>query len=310
VAPPRDAHGSTPKGAFVTSVDLAAIFEAAGVDGYFHALDLDTGNAIGHQDEQRVIPASVFKLPVLLELFRQHEAGEIDVTALVEVPSQNRTPGPYGMSVMLDPITVSLRDLAWLMIGISDNAATDVVCDRVSLEKVNANLAALGIRQTVIAEDVRILFAGVIADLGVTSLAEVTGPITPELYALVSALDPQRAATYTTPRDMTSLLRMIWQDDGPPAAAAAEVRRILGLQVWPHRLAAGFADLDEVKTSGKTGTLPAIRNEVGVVEYPDGGRYAVACFTRSTRLTQKDAAADAVIGRSARLAVDALRGET
>ncbi len=62
-----------------------------------------------------------------------------------------------------------------------------------------------------------------------------------------------------------------------------------------------------MRTSGKTGTLPTVRNEVGVVEYPDGGRYAVAVFTRSASTSQKNAAADAVIGRAARLAVDALR---
>ena len=31
---------------------------------------------------------------------------------------------------------MSLRDLAWLMMGISDNAATDVVCGHVGLDKV------------------------------------------------------------------------------------------------------------------------------------------------------------------------------
>lgn len=86
------------------------------------------------------------------------------------------------------------------------------------------------------------------------------------------------------------MLQLIWDDAAAPAEACAEARRVLGLQVWPHRLASGFADLDEVRTSGKTGTLvPTIRNEVGVVEYPDGGRYAV-------------------IGQAARLAVDWLRG--
>lgn len=93
-----------------------------------------------------------------------------------------------------------------------------------------------------------------------------------------------------------------------PADACAEARRILGLQVWPHRLASGFPE-DEVKTSGKTGTLPTLRNEVGVVEYPDGGRYAVACFTRASTLNQKTPAADTVIGHAARLAVDSLRAQ-
>jgi beta-lactamase class A len=127
------------------------------------------------------------------------------------------------------------------------------------------------------------------------------------MLAQLREVDPRRATTRTTPRDITRLLQLIWADEAAPPAACAEARRILNLQVWPHRLASGFADLDDVITGGKTGTLPGIRNEVGVVEYPDGGKYAVACFTRSTNLTKKDAAADAVIGRAARLAVDELR---
>jgi beta-lactamase class A len=292
----------------VTSVDFAAVFAEAEVDGFFHAVDLATGNEVGHQGDGYVIPASVFKVPVLLELFRQHEAGEIDVTKVVDIPVTPRTSGPFGLSNMLDPVAMSLRDLAWLMMGISDNAATDFICDRLGLDKVNATIASLDLKETSVSGHCEDLFAEARADLGVLTLEEIARP-TWEMFEKVAAFDPQRATTRTTPRDMTRLLASIWRDEGDGAVRAAypEVRRILGLQVWPHRLASGFADLDEVTTSGKTGTLPTIRNEVGVVAYPDGGRYAVACFTRAHRLTQKHAAADAVIGKSARLAVDALR---
>jgi beta-lactamase class A len=291
----------------VTTPDLAALFADAGVDGFFHAVDLGNGNEVSHQADAYVVPASVFKLPVLLELFRQAEAGEIDATTPVVVPVENRAPGPNGLSVMCDPMTASLRDLAWLMMGISDNAATDVICEKVGLDNVNATLISLGIKETTIADDCRTLFASMYADLGVTSLDEIPLPVTRELLDKLSSHDPLRASPRTTPRDIAALLGLIWNDEAAPAAACAEVRRILGLQVWPHRLASGFADLDEVRTSGKTGTLTGIRNEAGVVEYPDGGRYVVTCFTRAESLTLKHAKADAVIGASARLAVDHLR---
>jgi beta-lactamase class A len=84
------------------------------------------------------------------------------------------------------------------------------------------------------------------------------------------------------------------------------MRRLLSLQVWPHRLSSGFP-YDDVRVSGKTGTLPTLRTEVGVVEYPDGGRYAVAVFTRSLVPVAVQPEADAAIGTAARLAVEALR---
>jgi beta-lactamase class A len=127
-----------------------------------------------------------------------------------------------------------------------------------------------------------------------------------DLYESVRAIDAKRT-NRTTPREMTRLLSMIWRDEAGPPDACAEVRRIMGLQVWPHRLTSGFGD--GVKLSAKTGTLPAIRNEAGVVELPDGSRYAVAVFTRANTYVWTQPAIDAAIGTAARLAVDELHGD-
>ncbi|WP_067796246.1 serine hydrolase [Actinomadura formosensis] len=76
--------------------------------------------------------------------------------------------------------------------------------------------------------------------------------------------------------------------------------------VPPHRLASGFP-YDDVVVSGKTGTLPTLRNEVGAVEHPDGARYAVAVFTRALLPAAVLPRADAVIGTTARQAIEFLR---
>jgi beta-lactamase class A len=44
-----------------------------------------------------------------------------------------------------------------------------------------------------------------------------------------------------------------------------------------------------------------------VVTYPDGRQFAVAVFTRSDSLTDRNPALDAAIGQAARLAVEGLR---
>jgi beta-lactamase class A len=201
---------------------------------------------------------------------------------------------------------MSLRDLAWPMIGISDNAATDIICDYIGLDKVNTTLAALGLKETRIDGDCRAIFRTMVADAGVASLEEL--PLHPdaELLAALTALDPERGLHRTTPREMTQLLRMIWRDEAADVQTCEEVRRILGMQVWPHRLASGFPE-DDVVTAGKTGTLTCLRNEIGVVAYPDGGRYAVSVFTRRPHNFPKDPQVDALIGRIARAAVDELR---
>ena len=81
-----------------------AVFDAAGVDGFVHALDLDRGTRVGHRAEEPVVLASVSKIPVLLELHRRAAAGALDLRERVEVPVAGRTAGPTGLSVMRDPI--------------------------------------------------------------------------------------------------------------------------------------------------------------------------------------------------------------
>jgi beta-lactamase class A len=285
---------------------ISDLFAGLDVDVFVHAVDIDSGAEVGHQPDAPVVPASVFKVPVLLELFRQGSTGELDVTTPVTVPVEGRAAGPFGFSVMRDPATMSLRDLAWPMIGISDNAATDLICAYVGLDNVNATLERLGLKETRLDGDCREIFRMMVEDAGVETVDDFPTGAGPELLAKQRVLDPARSPQRTTPREMTALLTMVWRDEAADPATCEEVRRTLGQQVWPHRLASGFPQ-DDVTTGGKTGTLPCLRNEVGVVTYPDGGRYAVAVFTRRPTWHIKDPEVDALIGRLARAAVDDLR---
>jgi beta-lactamase class A len=284
---------------------LAQVFAEAKVDGAFHAVDLATGAEVGHRADEPSLMASVFKLPVLVALARAADAGDLDLSEQVTVPVEGRAPGPTGLSMMADPVTMSLRDLARLMIVVSDNAATDVVLARVGIPAVKEALSALGCTSTQVLVDVNGLFATILEDAGLSSFEEF--PAQPRLEDLLSwrAMRPLET-NYSTPRDMTRLLAAVMDGTAASAAGCDLVKSILLQQVWPHRLASGFPE-DEVVTGGKTGTLPRLRNEVGVVAFPDGSAYATACFTWAHEGTAKNPGADAAIGRAARIAVDALR---
>ena len=289
--------------------DLARIFEEAGGRAFLHACEVDGHRQIGLDEDEPVVTASVFKVPVMLELARQAASGELDLTERVMVPARRRTQGPTGLSVMRDDVELSLRDLAYLMMSVSDNTATDMLMERVGPDRIAATLAALGLEHTALPEDCAELLAGLASDLGLDigedGASHSFSDLDPEMLAAARALTPT-ATNRTTPREMTTLLTLIWRDEAGPPDACAEVRRIMGLQVWPHRLSSGFPD--GVKVAGKTGTLPGIRNEAGVVEYPDGGRYAVAVFTRARSYAFQQPTMDAAIGTAAHLAVEALRG--
>ncbi|MFH8492295.1 serine hydrolase [Streptomyces longisporoflavus] len=92
----------------------------------------------------------------------------------------------------------------------------------------------------------------------------------------------------------------MWRDEADPAEACAEVRDLRGHQLSVHRLIAGFDD--EVEIAAKNGSLWGVLNEASVVEYPDGGRYAVAVFLRTPQLAGRNSAVDAAMARAARTA--------
>ncbi|MDI1463382.1 class A beta-lactamase-related serine hydrolase [Catellatospora sp. KI3] len=281
-------------------------FADAGVTGRLHATDLDTGREVGVGADSAVLMASVFKVPLVLALYRAADAGRLDPAAPVTVVPEARTAGPTGIGAMADPVTMSLRDLAHLAVSVSDNAAADALADRVGLDAVADAVAAVGLTATRVVEVCRDVAARTAASLGTEDPARLARLLTdPVALSQLATLDVGRS-NRTTARDCTTLLAALWRDTAASPRSCVAIRRLLSLQVWPHRLASGFP-FDDVRVAGKTGTLPTVRNEIGVVEYPDGGRYAVAVFTRSAATSLTLPRADAVIGAAARTAVEHLR---
>ncbi|MEV4468975.1 serine hydrolase [Nonomuraea salmonea] len=284
----------------MTPPDFDALFTRAGVTGWLCAADVDTGHELGHGPDELLPTASMFKVPLLVEFCRQADAGLLDPATQVTVPAEGRIPGPTGIAAMLDDVTISLRDLAYLMIAVSDNTSADTLLDLIGCDAVNAMLDGLGLTRTRVVQG---------AGEGNARMRDDTGHgwpyLDPEDIARLSALDPAHT-NRSTPREMVRLFELIWRDEAASAESCAWMRSVLNMQVWPHRLASGFP-YDDVAVSGKTGTYPTLRCESGVVEYPDGHRYAVSVFTRSFSTALIQPRADAVIGTAARMAVDHLR---
>jgi len=282
----------------------AAALDAAAAKAAWCVVDLADGAERGDRADEPVVTASTYKTAVLLEINRQADAGELKLTDRVKVPADRRTLGPTGLSVMLDDLDISIRDLTFWMMCVSDNTATDVLQDIVGTDRINKTLADLGLGSTFLEGDCHHLLSTLIEDAG--GIEKLSPALTAEQLAGIRSLNAPQT-NRTTPRDAANLLRLIWTDQAASPEACAEVRRVMGLQVWPHRLSSAFGD--GIKVSGKTGTLIGIKNEIGVVEYPDGGRYAAAVFVTTNDLTMHQPAADAVIGTVARLAIEDLRGE-
>lgn len=283
---------------------VGEVFAQAGVTGWLHAVDIDTGAEIGTGADGPVTLASVAKLPILVALHRAADAGLLRLDDQVKVGA-DRTAGVAGLGAMHDEARLSLRDLALLMITVSDNAAADAVLERVGLDAVRRTVDDLGLTRTVIASSCRDHYEALIDDLSRGGMTLAQALADPAALARFRVLDPTAATTNrSTPRDITRLLCRIWRDEAAGADGCNEMRRVLRLQACRHRLASGFPAGDAL-VAGKTGTLLNLRSEAGVVELPRG-RFAVAVFTRSGGHALADHGADAAIGTAARLAVDQL----
>lgn len=130
-------------------------WDVAGVDASWCAAPIGGGTAVGHRPDLLVTPASVMKVQVALAVVAAIDSGALDGTARVRLGADVRTPGPVGMSLMTDPIEMSVRDLLVPMITISDNVATDALIRAVGLDAVNATTARLGLDETVVVDDLQ-----------------------------------------------------------------------------------------------------------------------------------------------------------
>ncbi|MEU9002771.1 serine hydrolase [Streptomyces sp. NPDC048551] len=285
---------------------LQAVFDEAQVEGFLHARDIDTGREVALRADAPVIVASIRKIPIALAYARRAAAGQLDRAARHTITAVNREGGGIGTDSCLHDVTMSTRDLAFFMLSMSDNAATDTLMEILGVDHVRVLAAELGCPRMPVGR-YGDLWDPVWEELGIDPGDDIDAQlekVSEERIRGLAMLDPTRSAS-STPREITSLLTAIWRDEAGPAEACAEVRDLMGRQLSTHRLIAGFDN--EVKVAAKNGSLWGVLNEAGVVEYPDGGRYAVAVFLRTPQLGGRNPAADAAIARAARAAVDHLR---
>jgi len=218
--------------------------------------DPDNVQMVEHDPDLELPLASVVKIPIVVALARLAERGVIDPSAQMQLVPDRRSVGTTGISAMADPVTLSVRDAAYLALTISDNAAADAICDAIGGPAVvSAEMAALDV-PIVMTESLRVMYDRLRTDVSRAGVGASTG----------SAAACVR------------LLSLVWRDRAAGPDWCARIRDLMARQVWQHRIGSGFPAPD-VRVAGKTGTMARWRHEIGVVSYPDGHAYAVAILT-------------------------------
>lgn len=283
------------------------VFVDAGCRGWLRAQPIGRpGPVVDVGGTEPVVAASVYKLIVLVAIGRAFDSGLLEAQGTVRVTPRDCTPGPTGLSLFGDPVTLSWRDLTRLMITLSDNTAADVLLGAVGLDAVDAVISDLGLGCTRVIGGTAALQRQIIHDSGALTLSEAVGLLAGNNEIHDSeAFDPAYT-TATSAADINAVLDGIWTDKVASPETCSAMREMLAQQIWPHRIRSGFPFADVV-VAGKTGTIGPIRNEAAVVSMPGEVPIAVSVFTRAARSDVFLPVVDAAIGRAAYLAVTELR---
>ena len=117
-----------------------------GVVGY-SIIDLTGGERIGHLESASFPTASAIKLAIVYELFKQADEKRIDLEEKVTL-DRRQAVGGTGVLVEMGTPTLSIRDYAVLMVTLSDNTATNVLIDRLGMDRIAARMQGLGLNGT------------------------------------------------------------------------------------------------------------------------------------------------------------------
>jgi beta-lactamase class A len=297
--------------------EVAARFAAAACEATLHVSALEGDGAIGLNAEKPMVMASTVKPLVALEVFARIAEGSIDPGRRFRIEPRQATAGGAGLATFRFPVEISVADLASLMLNISDNTATDFLIALVGLDAIRRMAAKLGLADTLIVSDLKTMWDGIGAELGFASYAELlaarSGALGEAARARAtnqveidkcSVIDPART-TRSTAGDMTNFLSQVWRGGAAAPEACEMLRQVMRDQV-ARRMERAVPDGGDL--AAKSGSLfGRVRNEIGVITYPDARRYAFAVFTRAQRPFSDAAEIDAAMADGVRAAIEALR---
>jgi beta-lactamase class A len=216
-----------------TDAGLDAILQGAGappgvLGAYVRNLTTGVGAAVG--SDRRFPAASLYKLPVLVEVYRQQRLKEFNWDDELTI---GRDAWADGSGVLQARVGDRLKigELVQLMIVQSDNIAANMLTDLVGPGRVNQTMLALGLKNTRVIDRAR-----------------------------------ENAPPTTTPEDMGRLLEILATGRLVDAQTSEEAVRLLENKQAQNWLADGLPWWG--KLAHKWGDLPNARHDAGIIFTP------------------------------------------
>lgn len=274
---------------------------------------LETGLEVSVRADEPFPLASSYKLPILVEVYAQQRAGKLSFDELYTLKENEQHIGSGDISVNFDlpGVMLSLRNVANLMMMVSDNSATDILLTRVGAANVTARMRSLGL------EGIRVdrTTQELILDYGGFDTARLKGLSARELRPLTRrgqeddaaraareeryAADPRDQAS---PREMTRLLELLWAGKVVDAEASAAMLELMKRCRTGAARIKGLLPRDTV-VAHKTGSVGGTIDDVGIIYLPHGaGHVAISVLSKRTKAPSADV--ERVIAEVARSAYD------
>lgn len=226
--------------------------------------DLAKDTRVEFEPEARFESASLVKLPILAELYRQFEVGEHTPEETVVLLESQKKGGSGKLKDAPEGSQHSLRSLGEVMVTESDNTATQMLTDLLGKEKIQTAATGMGMVGTTVQRD--------IFDF--------------------EAIDAGRD-NYITAKDAALFLEQLARQELPGSQPMSEM---LERQKRNDMIGKGFPP--GVRVAHKTGELDGILHDAAII-YAPRGNFILVCL--SDQVSDKESAKKVWAGMAADL---------
>ncbi len=240
---------------------------------YLH--DLKTNEIITINADKPFPMASTFKIPILVQLYRDKDNGLLSLTDTVTLKESDIA--PYGLLQNFTLGTsLALKDIALMMVTVSDNTATDILVNKLTPKRINATLQELAIKPMAVNRTTKEMIK-----------ASEDNPDYDPLSPIFEL---------TTPRAMGTLMEKIVQCHATSNESCKEIKHILSQQKINGRMPRKVRHLEDINIGHKTGTTDWATNDVGYIEIPNRPEIVLCIYTLKNDKATPIHQAEEVIG--------------
>ena len=247
------------------------------------ARHLESGKGYFFQADDTFESASVIKIAILTEAMARVKEGGVDLSERWALTSEKKADGSGMLLLLDDGLNPTWNDLITLMIGPSDNTATNAWMERLGIESINARMESLGFRKMRLVSLIP----------AYSRRAEKPSPWTGFRLGEIA------------PREVAEWMARVALGELLDRESSARIFQYLDKDPTRLRIARRFDSADLF--AGKSGSMRGVRNDSGILRTKKG-RFALAILTdrsKAAAVSSADHPSVLAIADAAKAIVDA-----